>query len=192
MGMEADWELEIGPGAPLIDAAWTGLVDLRSEPGRVNEIGETARLPGLAQALLRMNSSDSPVWTTKCDVWQPDSVDPDEMEASRAEGVLALACYIDMLPRFCADWASPARVENFCRRLVGMLRSVQAFCCRADLVVRQTVLRGERPTLGITAYLAGCGTSNDDAVKALTNALSAFADLLSVVPPVQESEEKLQ
>ena len=30
--MEADWEVEIGGGAPVIDACWDGYVDLRFNP----------------------------------------------------------------------------------------------------------------------------------------------------------------
>ena len=190
--MEADWEFEIGPGAPVIDAAWAGLVDLQNEPWRVNQIGETARAAGLAQLLLWLNSSASRFWTAKCDAWSTETIDPDEMDAPAKEAAVALACYIDVLPRDRAVWSTPADVEAFCRKLVAKLRCVPARCCRADLVIRQAEIRGESLTLGITAYLAGCGVSESNAADALTNALSAFADSISTIPPVKEDEKKLQ
>lgn len=184
--MEADWEFEIGPGAPVIDAAWAGMVDLQNQPWRVNEIGETARAAGLAQLLLRINGSPSRFWTTKCDAWSPETIDPDEMDASAKEAAVTLACYIDLLPRDHADWATAADVEAFCRKLVRALRSVPARCCRADVVVRQAIVRDTERTLGITAYLAGCGASERNAAEALSTAFLAFADSLDVVPPAGE------
>ena len=42
--MEADWEFEIASDAPVIDAAWTGFVDLKLQPERVTEISELSQL----------------------------------------------------------------------------------------------------------------------------------------------------
>jgi len=47
--MEADWEVEVGGGSPVIEALWPGFVDLRLYPERIGEIQEAAgfrRLPG--------------------------------------------------------------------------------------------------------------------------------------------------
>ena len=54
--MEADWEVEIGGDAPVIDAQWPGLVDLRANPERVCEIAEASAFPPLADLLLALNS----------------------------------------------------------------------------------------------------------------------------------------
>lgn len=186
--MEADFEFEIGPGLPVIDAAWPGLVDLRSDPERVKEIGETSRAAGLAQFLLRLNSSASPFWTAKCDVWLQEGIDPDELDAPANEAAFAVACYIDLLPGEGANWATPDHAESFCRELVGKLRRVPARRCRADLVVRRAMVCGVDQSLGITAYLAGCGGSETDAAEALTTALSAFADSVCTDLRVQEGE----
>ncbi|HUY93782.1 MAG TPA: hypothetical protein VMU71_00740 [Terracidiphilus sp.] len=174
--MQADWEFEIGAGAPVIDACWPGLVDLRRKPDRIGDIGETALVSALAPALLRMNSASSLVWTAKCDVWAPETIDLDEVDAPGAETKCALACYIDLLPSHPDQWSSPAGVEAYCRRVCRLLTAVAARCCRADLVVRCAVLPAERQTLGITAYLTGCGESEDRASEALSTAVSALAD----------------
>ena len=83
--MEADWEVEIGGGAAVIEAEWPGFVDLRADAGRVVEIAEAAAFPPLAGLLLALNAAESPVWTSKCDLWEPEPG--------------ARAIYIDMLPR---------------------------------------------------------------------------------------------
>jgi hypothetical protein len=113
--MEADWEVEIGPGAPVIDVQWSGFVDLRSHPQAARELPEAGDLPELAETLARLNGVASPVWTSKCDVWQvfdAESFDAYEMEASPESAQYAWACYIDLLPQSsqpqsAQQWASP-------------------------------------------------------------------------------------
>ena len=46
--MEADWEVEIGGDAPVIDACWEGFVDLRRAPERAGAVAGSAELPALA------------------------------------------------------------------------------------------------------------------------------------------------
>ena len=82
--MDVDWEVEIGGDAPIIETQWPGLIDLRTHPKRVKEISETIIFPPLEDLLLALNSEGSPVWTSKCDVWEPTSE--------------SLACYIDTIP----------------------------------------------------------------------------------------------
>lgn len=177
--MEADWEFEIGWDAPVIDAAWAGLIDLRSEPARVHEIAETAQLPGLADALRRLNVPGSPVWTAKCDVWEPAEFDPNEMEADPASTKEAIACYLDLLPRSDQQWNSPEASGKWCDRRVQILRTIPAPNCRADLVIRRAWITPEVHDLGVTAYLTACGSDRASARQALTAALAAFVDAVA-------------
>lgn len=190
--MEADWEFEIADDAPAIDAAWEGLVDLRAAPGRIGEIAETALLPGLADALARLNGPASPVWSSKCDVWIPEAVDPDELDTTPSDAASALACYIDVLPRAPSDWTGPEPLEAFCRSVCASLRALSLRRCRADLVVRRTVLQQGREGLGITAYLAGCGPNPDAAQSALASAVAALADSICARAPSQSATISLQ
>ena len=43
--MEADWEIEVGGKAPVIEARWPGFVDLRLHPERASQFPEAAELP---------------------------------------------------------------------------------------------------------------------------------------------------
>lgn len=177
--MEADWEIEIGGGAPVIDAAWPGFIDLRADPKRVHEIGEAALFPALADALLTLNTPASPVWTSKCDLWEPPDYDPDEMEADRALAKQALACYLDLLPRSDSQWTSPEMAVAACKSWCGALHSIALPNCRADFVVRRACITPDCESLGVTAYLTACGADLPAAQRALTAALAVLADVVA-------------
>ena len=62
--MEADWEAEIGGGAPVIEAEGPGWIDLRKQPERVSEIAEAAGFAALGKLLTALNGPESPGWTS--------------------------------------------------------------------------------------------------------------------------------
>ncbi|HXS77837.1 MAG TPA: hypothetical protein VN753_16785 [Terracidiphilus sp.] len=177
MNMEADWEFEIGGGAPLIEAYWGGFVDLRARPGRVSEIKECHDLPGLADVLLKLNGVGSPVWTSKTDVFLAERVDPDEMNANDDETKAAIACYLDLLPRMRDSWSDAPRAEEFCRQICGRLAAQPLRCCRIDIVVRRTIFE-EAAELGTTVYATACGALLADAKQQLAKCLAILATAL--------------
>lgn len=204
--MEADWAVEIGPEMPVIDALWPGLVDLLAMPERIAEIAEAAAFAPLARALLRMHEPIDPVetagleaeiargsvshryafWSAKCDLWEPEAWDADEMEAGADEAQAALACYIDMLPRsiapatrlLFADWRDAERCAEW---LAKAMREEPLCCCRIDLVVRAAVT-AEAQGFGITAYVTACGADREAAAAVLGSALERWVRTLAWVP----------
>jgi len=190
--MEADWEFEIAPDAPVIDAAWSGFVDLRLDPRRAFELPETVEVPGLAETLGRLNGPAAPVWTAKCDVWAPTEFDPDELDAPLEAGREVLACYIDLLPGDEQMWPTLDAVADWCRSSCAALRGQVLRQCRVDLVVRRALLTPDRTGLGVTAYLVGCGTNGSAAAGALTTALRAFADAVCSLRLSAAPGQKLQ
>ena len=182
--MEADWEFEVGPdaaglAAPVIDGAWAGFVDLRREPARALDLPEAGLLPGLAEALIKLNAAASPVWTSKCDVWpslEDGEFDPDEMDAPVSSSAHVMGCYIDLLPRGDRQWTSPEQVADACRQVCSLLRSIPLGCCRADLVIRRALIASNAECLGATAYLTSCGESPADAARTLQKSLATLAD----------------
>src|SRR5437868_6718061 len=131
--MEADWEIEIGSDAPVIEARWAGFIDLRAEPGRVGELAECNQLSGLADALVQLNAKRSPVWTSKCDVFDPNlidvnnpnkSIDPDEFNSLPQEAQHAVAVYIDVVARDSLRWQLPSDAERDCRTACDQLRQI--------------------------------------------------------------------
>jgi hypothetical protein len=191
--MEADWEFEVGgeaqvPAAPVIDALWPGFVDLRRTPELAWNLPESAELPALAEALVKLNGAVSPVWTSKCDFWPhltSDQFDADELDAPPGCSAHAMGCYIDLLPKSARQWALPQMAAVDCKRVCGLLRPIPLRCCRVDLIIRRAFVTPDRLDLGITAYLTGCGSSSAEAARTLQTALSTFADALSGHPTLE-------
>lgn len=179
--MEVDWEVEVGGGAPVIEALWMGFVDLRRNPERLGEIAEAANFPALADLLRVLNEAGSPVWTAKCDLWEtePAELAATESGAFAAVPSAALACYVDLLPVEGQIFAQWTEAEGFCRQWVARLEELPLSDCRVDLVVRQA-MAGEAEGFGITAYVGGTGEDRSGAAVALSAALVAFA---AAIPP---------
>jgi hypothetical protein len=175
--MEADWEMEIGGEAEVIDAAWPGFVDLRLWPERVAELSEVTAFPALGHVLQNLNRAPSAVWTAKCDFWpalEPGTWDADELDASPKVAHHAAGCYIDLLPRSPQQWAETEVMERDCRALCTLLKTVPLPGCRADLIVRRAWITPEQSTNGITAYLTACGSTETTATVRLAACLNAF------------------
>ena len=180
--MEADWEIEIGGDSPVIDGHWSGFVDLRREPGRATFLSETCQLPALAEVLIKLNAPTSTVWTSKSDVFVPDHVDCDELDASPTGALRALACYIDLLPSEKALWMSADDVISACRQVCDRLHQIPLRSCRADLVIRRAVVDDGVESLGVTGYISAAGQDNPAAATTLAAALAAFADAIGASP----------
>jgi hypothetical protein len=209
--MEADWEIEIGGGAPIIEALWSGFVDLRRAPAQIGELSEALEFPPLARFLAHVNGAASPLWSSKCDVWEPaadrgadlDRIEPTavldepdglEVEAQKTGVSAALACYVDLLPRQNLLFAQWEDAERFCRAWVERLESVDLADGQIDLIVRQAAA-GQIEGFGITAYvsvvgsppLTNAGQSWEQGLErerigaALGSALEAMADS---IPPL--------
>lgn len=187
--MEADWEVEIGGGAPIIDACWDGFVDLRFDPRtrlgaflkQAQDLPESANLPTLAEALVRLNGSRSPVWTSKCDVWpvlDAADIDAGELDAPQEDAIVAWACYIDLLPKSDQQWITPQMAAHWCQAWCKHLRAVPLTHCRADLILRQAIIAPDQMDHGVTAYLTACGRTSEEANATLARTLEAFANTL--------------
>jgi hypothetical protein len=179
--MEADWEFEIGGDAPVIEPRWQGFVDLRADPTRASDLAEALQLPALADALVRLNATGSPVWTCKTDVFMPDQIDPDELDAAGAEAAYAIACYVDLLTRGDRQW-DPIKAEVACRKLCARLRDIPLRRCRVDMIIRRARIRPDENDLGVTAYLTACGETESDAKSRLAECLSLFSQAIVPVP----------
>ena len=180
--MEADWEFEVGGDAPVIEVDWPGFVDLRENPNRAPDLAEVRLLPALADALARLNAANSPVWTSKTDVFNPGPLDADELDAPYEEAQHAIACYVDLLTRSEAPWSFPLQVEQYCRALCERLRAIPIRCCRVDLVIRRAHIHQDQQDLGATAYLTACGESESSARVRLAECLAAFATAIVTTP----------
>jgi hypothetical protein len=174
--VEADWAAEIGPGLDWIDADWPGFVDLRLHPEAIHTIPEAAANLSLREVLASLNAADSPVFTSKCDVWAltAEDIDPLEFDCSPDEAKTGTACWVDVIAVDRELFESFKRHEGWVRRVAERLRALPGSCGRADLVVRAAVCGG-REGFGVTVYAAGCGADTPAAQLVLGQGLRAAA-----------------
>jgi hypothetical protein len=181
--VEADWEIELGGGAPVIDVSWAGFVDLRRSPEKASELSEVLLLPALASPLVRLNSPHSFVYSVKCDVWPITEIDPLEFDAPEQLAAHGMVVYLDLVPCDPTLWTNPEKVIPWCRTVSARLKSVALCCCRIDLVVRRAIRTPDLDDgIGITAYCAACGPTVEAAAAHLGSVLAVFAD--SIQPGV--------
>jgi hypothetical protein len=185
--MEADWSVEVGPQRDLIDADWSGLVDLQAAPDAVEHIPEAARYQPLRDALAALNAAESPLYTAKCDVWglAESEIDADEFDAAAGAAQAGMACYVDVLAREPGLYGSFARHEAWAQAVVDRLRESPVCCGRVDLVVRGAHADGA-DGFGISLYAAGCGRDSAAAQAAweavLRTAVAATISEAEILP----------
>src|SRR5579875_1215618 len=174
--MEADWAVEVGAGLPVIDADWTGFVDLQQDPGAVESLPELQACPALSEALNLLNARGSGMFTSKCDVWavSEEELDPFEYDADAARCRAGMAAYIDVLLRDRKGRQSFSHHERGARAVAMALRPVALPQARVDVVVREARFAGEEG-FGITLYLAGCGAGTAEAGQRLAEVLRLAA-----------------
>lgn len=178
--MEADWSVEIGRDLPVIVAPWDGFVDLRRDPDAVKHVVEVANHPALAVALTAFNATDSPVFTSKCDYWPlaADEIDAFEFDASGEEAQLGTACYIDIIARDQALFASFAAHEDWVRRATLELRKYPQSQVRIEFVVRaamniESAGSDARDGFAVTLYVSACAATEAAAEGIFQAALQA-------------------
>jgi hypothetical protein len=176
--MEADWEIEIGEGAPVIDAAWEGTLDLVRQPMLAGTLPEAKQQKGLAELLVALNARGGAIRTGKCDIWTPNEIDPYEFDASPDEPLVGAACYIDILSDEPHTELDAMKLRA--KAVVARLKAEPFASARVDLVLRRSVWKtGEG--VCITLYAATCGKSKCDAESRLTELFACLALLLPVI-----------
>jgi hypothetical protein len=212
--VEADWSVEIGPDLPRIVVPWSDLesdsgngpgshsrsdgpedpcdagshslrfVDLRSDPPAIEQIEEARRYPGLKRALTALNSPGSPVFSSKCDVFQitKEEIDPLEYDAD-SETDVGLIYYIDLVMQNFPVFGSFSAQEIWLRKLVSELREhAQVRSARIDFVLRPATVFAHE-CFAVTCYIAACGRDFDAAQLAWEPALDAVLRAFETVRP---------
>lgn len=214
--MEADWSVELAADDPVVVVPWSvegseldepaepdqlrlQFLDLRHDPGAIDQIAEAHAEPALRSALLTLNGARSQLWTAKCGLWQSGSqgtdtartgdhantvaeIDVREMDAEPADAMFAAGCYIDIVPLDSEAGGSFATMENWLRRLTGQLRRITMRCARADFVLRRSEIRGVQG-FAVTWFIEACGATPEGAVHRRTEALALALLIIMAVEP---------
>jgi hypothetical protein len=188
--MVVEWSVECSADDPVLVVPWkdpesdAAFVDLRADPYDFDAIPEAEQYPPLMQALRALNATRSTVFTAKCDAWQ---LDEDEIENLRLEldGVgpeltAGFASYIDLVARERGLFASFAQHEQTMRRLARLAAPLDQPTAALDCVLRPALidLEGPRQGYSLSLYVKALGTGPQAAFEAWAAALEATVALV--------------
>ncbi len=198
--MVAEWSVECSMEDPVLVVPWTvaeaggkqsdsagDFVDLRENPYDLDQIPEAERHPPLMQALRALNAPRSAVFTAKCDVWE---LQPEELEQVRTQLDLAddaldssrtgFASYIDLVWRERSIFASFHQSEQLLHRLERLAAAIDAPSAVLDCVLRPAMidLNGPREGFALSVYVKAVGPDLHAAKATWSDALDAVVGLL--------------
>lgn len=188
--MLMEWSTATAPDDPVLVVPWHApdgsvqWVDLREDDFALDEVREADEYPALLAALRALNSSRSPVFTAKCDVW---AMENEELVATRDDLLLepeqaeaGLACYIDLLWRDRGIFASRHRTEQVLHRLERLIEELPGSLSKAEAVVRPAVVDLDgavREGYCLSLYVKGVGVDASEAEERWSAALRDIAGL---------------
>jgi hypothetical protein len=187
--MLMEWSTECGPDDPVLVVPWSSpegdvqWIDLRTDPDSMDHISEADEHPPLLAALRALNAARSPVFTAKCDAW---AMAPEELDAVRDDLLLepevagaGIACYIDLLWRERAVFASQHRTAQVLHRMDRMANDLPHSLAKLEAVLRPAVVDLDVVSEGfaMTLYVKGVGV---DAAEAEVRWAAALADTVAM------------
>lgn len=193
--MLSEWSAACATDDPIIDVPWSSpdgdlrWVDLRTDPQALDEVTEADEYPALLAALRSLNVSRSPVYSSKCDVWE---MEEEELSALRMEMLLeddvaaaGVSCYIDLVFRERSLFASRHRSEQALHRMDRMLRELPHSLAAAECVLRHAVTDFGTVQEGyaFTLYVKGVGVDIYEANERWGAALRDAARLVRNLEP---------
>jgi len=195
--MHADSSVELGSGDPALELPWRAddgsvrYFNLKLHPDLVLNIPEARNYPELSAFLSRLNASDFPLETAKCDAWSSRELATEEEVFGAA---CKFVCYVDLLFSDGDLRFSLEKHETLVEDLCNLLKRAPEMAASAEFVVRHCHFHsGDNPSdsrIGfcITAYITGFGDTEDEArqrwviaLKLLQHALVQLAKPFSSV-----------
>src|SRR5215472_11192822 len=122
--MHADYAIELAAEDATLDLPWAApdggpsYIDLKRHPQLISRLKEAVGIPELAEFLLSVNASTSPLESAKCDAWSSSEMDLEEEIFAAA---WKYGSYVDLLFRG-EEKFSFAVYEKLVNRLVGLLK----------------------------------------------------------------------
>jgi len=136
--MQADFSVELGGDAPALEIPWSSndphvrYYDLKKYPELVQEIPEAAAYPELGAFLSRMNATEFPLATAKCDAWSTSEVAPEE----EIFGDRKFVSYADLVFVGERERCSFEKHEAFAKELCRLLGQAPEIAATVELVIR--------------------------------------------------------
>jgi len=197
--MVVDWSVECSADDPVLVVPWSvaeagaagssttsDFVDLRENPYDLDQIPEAEQNPPLMQALRSLNAGRSPVFTAKCDAWE---VDAEELEQLRLQldlsvdnrdAAVGFASYIDLVWRDRAIFASFHQSEQLLHRLERLAGAIDEPLAMLDCVLRPALidLTGPQEGFAVSVYVKALGPDAAGARQIWGTTLEAVVALL--------------
>lgn len=136
--MQADFSVELGGDAPALEIPWRSsdphvrYYDLKKHPELVQKIPEAAVYPELGAFLSRINASEFPLATAKCDAWLSSEIFPEE----EIFGDRKFVSYVDLVFVDESERCSFAKHEAFAQELCRLLSQAPEIAATVELVIR--------------------------------------------------------
>ncbi len=185
-----DWSAECSADDPVLVVPWEDpssplrFIDLRDDPYAIDSIPEAEEHPALQHALRSLNSVRSPVFTAKCDVWEADDAERENLRLHLAlepeETAAAVLSYLDLLCRDRALFTSFHQQGHLLGRLERRLAPVDQPFSAAECIIRPALLDLTTPQEGfsISLYLKAVGSTAAEARSHWSSALDAVIAIL--------------
>ena len=170
--MWAEFEIEIGGGAPVLVVPYAGYADLIAAPHSVQAIPE-ARDTALESALLQLNSGV--LMTAKCDLWTTTELNQEEEELGCDH---KHASYIDILFRDITARSNFEVCEQTMRDWTHALRPLPPDNAMISFVLRACEVF-EIAGYFWTVYVSGFGETTQHARQKWEQALKTTCSVLS-------------
>jgi hypothetical protein len=191
--MVADWSVECSAEDPVLVVPWSAnegdltqphFIDLRENPYDLDQISEAEQHPPLMQALRALNVPRSPVFTAKCDTWELDPEELDELaerlDYETTDPLAGFASYIDLVWRDRTIFASFHQSEQLLHRLTRLAAPLDQSAAMLDCVLRPALVDFTGPQEGysITLYIKALGPDLETARETWSAALQSVVALL--------------
>lgn len=144
--MQADFSVELGGEAPALEIPWRSndpnvrYYDLKKHPELVQKIPEAAAYPELGAFLARINATEFPLATAKCDAWSSNEVSPEE----EIFGDRKFVSYVDLVFVDEREQCSLAKHEAFAKELCRLLGQAPEIAAAVELVIRHCYYHSQK------------------------------------------------
>lgn len=187
--VQADFSVELGKNDDVMELPWNAeeekgprYYDLKRQPELLLNVEEAFSNRELGEFLTAMNSRNSILESSKCDVWTSTDLGAEErVYQARCK----FASYVDLVFSDQAAQASFAEHENLAKEIRTLLKRAPEISAAAEFVVRRCYYRlrakdaaEHREGFGITFYLSGYGEDEQEARRRWVIALKLVENAL--------------